>query len=152
MDEKIRQGNIEKRTLLEMLNKRMSEVLHRRQMLQKNEFAITRAYRLYMLPLEIWNDFEAAKESLQSEMMKIKMLTDKFGVSFKDLLERAQAKYLSKRRQSSVSHGSKGKTKEKKKGKHKRRSLSNISSSRSQSPMTAGDRAEAKGIRRRRKY
>merc|ERR1719369_2090653 len=93
MDEKIRQGNVGKRDLEEMLQQRMCECLHRRIMLEKNDHSVTRAYQMNMLPLQVWNDFVAAKESLQAEMVKIKMLTLKLGVSFKDLLDTAQAKY-----------------------------------------------------------
>lgn len=93
MDEKIRQGNVGKRALLEMLQQRMCECLHRRIMLQQNEQSVTKSYRMNMLPLEVWNDFIAAKESFQVEMINIKMLTIKLGVSFKDLVDRVQANY-----------------------------------------------------------
>jgi len=93
MDEKMRQGNVGKRALLQMLQQRMCECLHRRIMLQKNEHAVTKAYRINMLPLQVWNDFIAAKESFQVEMIKIQMLTVKLGVSFQDLVDRAQADY-----------------------------------------------------------
>jgi len=162
MDEKIRQGNVGKRYLLDMLQQRMYECLHRRIMLEKNDHSVTKAYQMNMLPLQIWNDFVAAKESLQAEMIKIKMLTLKLGVSFKDLLESAQAKYWAKGKQSSWSNGQRRLKPEKKKGKEKIRRLSNRSS-RSPSPMprvnivdaksmSPADRAAAKGLRRRRKY
>jgi len=148
MDEKIRQGNINKRSLLEMLHKRTYEFLHRRVMLQKNEYAVTRAYKIDMLPIEVWHDFEAAKESLQLEMAKVKMLAEKFGVPLKILLESAQAKVWANTMRNSK-RNSKPNTPQ---PKGRKRIGNNSGSSRSQSPMTAADRAEAKGLRRRRKF
>jgi hypothetical protein len=149
MEEKIRQGSIDKRSLLKMLHKRMYEFLRRRVMLQKNELAVTNAYQMYILPMEVWDDFQAAKESLYLEMVRVKIWAEKFGVCLRSLLESAQAKLLADDMRKSMSKC----LQPKKQGKEGKKSIrSSRSGSRSQSPMTPAGRLEAKRIRRRRKF
>jgi len=89
MDEKIRQGMMEKRVLVRLLGQRAYELMHRRAVLMTNEMSVTRAYKMDMLPLEVWSDFQAAKEALQKEIKTVQFLSHSLGVNFKKLMDGA---------------------------------------------------------------
>jgi len=89
MDEKIRQGMMDKRVLVQLLGQRACELMHRRAVLMTNEMSVTRAYKMDMLPLEVWSDFQAAKESLQKEIKTVQFLSHSLGMNFKKLMEAA---------------------------------------------------------------
>merc|ERR1719245_274111 len=100
MDEMIRQGinsTTDKRKIMQLLNQRAFELMQRRALLMRNEQSVTRAYRMDMLPLEVWNDFQAAKESLQLEMQKMQFLCAKFGIQFQQIMQYASQRYKENR-------------------------------------------------------
>jgi len=96
MDEKIRQGTVDRRVLLQLLNQRAYELLHRRGVLMRNEVSVTRAYKMDMLPLEVWDDFQSAKESLQKEIKMVQYLSHNLGVNFKQLMDRTSLRVRNK--------------------------------------------------------
>jgi len=89
MDEKIRQQCSDKTLLLRLLNQRAIELLKRRTLIMRKDAGITRAYRMDMLPGEVWSDFQAAKENLGREWKKTQYLSQRFGIPFNKLLEGA---------------------------------------------------------------
>merc|ERR1711920_1006002 len=102
MDEKIRQGTMGRRVLTTLLHQRAFELMHRRAVLMSNEMSVTRAYKMDMLPLEVWNDFQAAKESLQKEVKMVQYLSHNLGVNFKKLMDATALKMRSRKKQGSL--------------------------------------------------
>jgi len=167
MDEKIRQGTVEKRVLLQLLNQRAYELMNRRAVLMSNEMSVTRAYKMDMLPLEVWNDFQGAKESLQKEVKMVQYLSHSLGVNFKKLMDATAVKMRSRKKPGSsllrnnllkkkqafqnkrtpkkVQQAQRTKQQSSKRGKV------SVKSSASPEPLTSAGRAAARGIRRRRK-
>jgi len=165
MDEKIRQGTVEKRVLTQLLYQRAYEVIHRRAVLMTNEMSVTRAYKMDMLPLEVWNDFQAAKESLQKEVRMIQYLSHSLGVNYKKLMDAAMVKMRSRKKPGSFLRNKLLKKKQALQNKRtpkkfqqaqktkQQSSKSGVSSSRSSASaeaLSSADKAAAK-LRRRRK-
>jgi len=166
MDEKIRQGTFDRRVLIQLLHQRAYELMHRRAVLMTNEVSVTRAYKMDMLPLEVWNDFQAAKESLQKEVKMVQYLSHNLGVPFKKLMDVASVKLKNRKKSGSllknnllkkkqalqnkrapkkVQQAQKTKQLSSKKGKQSSKIPSSLES------LSSADRAAAKGLRRRRK-
>jgi len=159
MDEKIEEGKTDKRALTQLLHQRALEVLHRRAMLMRNEQYVAKSYEMNILPLEVWNDFQDAKESLQEEFRKLQYLAHGLGVSFQGLMETAKVKLQRKQKQGSMYKASKRESKYKGtkqfqdkrrlNGKNSNREVSGKSAS--SRPMTTEEKLASKGIFRRRK-
>jgi len=166
MDEKIRQGTMDKRVLVQLLQQRAIELLHRRAVLMTNEMSLTRAYKMDMLPLEVWNDFQAAKESLQKEIKTVQYLSHTLGVNFKKLMDAAAMKIKKTRNKGSLLRNNLYKKKQalqnkrtpkkvqqaqKAKQQSSKSGRQSSKSSASPEPTTSAGRAAAKGLRKRRK-
>jgi len=166
MDEKIRQGTMDKRVLVQLLQQRAIELLHRRAVLMTNEMSLTRAYKMDMLPLEVWNDFQAAKESLQKEIKTVQYLSHTLGVNFQKLMDAAAMKIKKTRNKGSLLRNNLYKKKQalqnkrtpkkvqqaqKTKQQSSKSGRQSSKSSASPEPTTSAGRAAAKGLRRRRK-
>lgn len=166
MDEKIRQGTVDKRVLVQLLHQRAFELMHRRGVLMTNEMSLTRAYKMDMLPLEVWNDFQAAKESLQKEIKMVQYLSHSLGVNFKKLMDAASMKMKKTRNKGSLLRNNLYKKKQALQNKRAPKKVQQAQKTKQQSsksgrlpskssaspePLSSAGRAAAKGIRRRRK-
>jgi len=166
MDEKIRQGTCDRRVLTQLLHQRAFELIHRRAVLMTNEMSVTRAYKMDMLPLEVWNDFQAAKESLHKEVKMVQYLSHNLGVDFKKLMDATARNMKSRKKPGSLLRNNLLKKKQafqnkrtpkkvqqaqRTKQQSSKKSKVSGKSSASPEPLTSAGRAAAKGIRRRRK-
>merc|ERR1712060_27231 len=164
MDEKIRQGTVDRRVLGQLLHQRAFELMHRRAVLMSNEMSVTRAYKMDMLPLEVWNDFQAAKESLQKEVKMVQYLSHNLGVNFKKLMDttikmRMKSKdgsllrsNLLKKKQALQNRRAPKKVQQAQRTKQQSsRGKASAKSSNKTEPNSVAGRAAAKGIRRRRR-
>jgi len=164
MDEKIRQGSVDRRVLIQLLHQRAFELMHRRAVLMSNEMSVTRAYKMDMLPLEVWNDFQAAKESLHKEVKMVQYLSHNLGVNFKKLMDATAVKMRSrkgsllrnnllKKKQAFQNKRTPKKVQQAQRTKQQTTKKVKVSgkSSASFEPLTSAGRAAAKGIRKRRK-
>jgi len=165
MDEKIRQGTVDRRVLIQLLHQRAYELMHRRGVLMRNEMSVTRAYKMDMLPLEVWDDFQAAKESLQKEIKMVQYLSHNLGVNFKKLMDTATMKMRLKSKDGSLLRSNFLKKKQALQNRRVPKKVQQAQRTKQQSsrgkasakssiktePNSSAGRAAAKGIRRRRK-
>jgi len=164
MDEKIRQGTVDRRVLIQLLHQRAYELMHRRGVLMRNEMSVTRAYKMDMLPLEVWDDFQAAKESLQKEIKMVQYLSQHLGVNFKKLMESASMKMklrskdgsilrsnLIKKKQALQNRRAPKRVQQAQRTKQSSKPGKASAQSSTAEPLSSAGRAAAKGIRRRRK-
>jgi len=162
MDEMIRQGTVERRVLLQLLNQRAYELMHRRGVLMRNEMSVTRAYKMDMLPLEVWDDFQAAKESLQKEIKMVQYLSHNLGVNFKKLMDDTMAKCRSKegsmlrnnllkKKQAFQNKRTPKRVQQLQRAKQNSKTGKSPNKSSTSEPLTSAGKAAAMGIRRRRK-
>merc|ERR1719334_2379541 len=89
----IRSGSRDWAVLRKMLQERALEVVKRRFLLMREEQSVHRGYQMDLVPLEVWNDFLAAKEHLGQELMKLKILCEKMQVSHSDLINQSAMRY-----------------------------------------------------------
>jgi len=97
MDEKLRAGFRDRGVLTALLRDRALELIKRRVLLMQEEQSVHRGYQMDLIPMEVWNDFLAAKESLGQEFSKVRILCDKLQVPWEKLIQDAQDRYHNQR-------------------------------------------------------